>query len=378
MKILIVGGGIAGLTLGALLKQREIETVIVERVREYDPVGYVLALWPLAGRILTGLQLSGQFESVSQILTDYQVCSHTGNVLNQYDVDEYFNRFGGMRSLMRAELINLLVSKLSADNIRMNTTVSELKETSDTVEVSFSDGTSDNFDMVVACDGLNSQIRELVFGKQAINYTGWSGWAWWLDPGIIEATLIREYWGKARFVGLYPAKSRLCSFLGMPRKVGHNVATDQTHKEIRQCFGTMGGVIPEILDHLPPAQSIVYLDFADIKLGQWHTDRVLLIGDAGQGILPTAGIGASMAMESASCLADELTRTNGRSIPYTIKYFMKRRAARVNRIQAESRKLANMMFLSNPVLCKIRDLSMPFYSKEALFKTFIKTMDEGI
>ncbi|MCY3985910.1 MAG: NAD(P)-binding protein, partial [Candidatus Dadabacteria bacterium] len=46
MRILIVGGGIAGLTLCALLEQRGFSPTVVERAHKYGNVGYVIVLWP--------------------------------------------------------------------------------------------------------------------------------------------------------------------------------------------------------------------------------------------------------------------------------------------------------------------------------------------
>ncbi|MCK5392682.1 MAG: NAD(P)-binding protein, partial [Deltaproteobacteria bacterium] len=55
MRILVVGGGIAGLTFAALLQQRGFKPTVVERIPEYGTVGYVIVLWPSGCRILKGL-----------------------------------------------------------------------------------------------------------------------------------------------------------------------------------------------------------------------------------------------------------------------------------------------------------------------------------
>ena len=55
MKILIVGGGLAGLTLCALLEQRGFSPTLLERASKFGNIGYVVIIWPSGSRILKGL-----------------------------------------------------------------------------------------------------------------------------------------------------------------------------------------------------------------------------------------------------------------------------------------------------------------------------------
>lgn len=64
MRILIVGGGVAGLTFATLLRQRGEETTVVEKAEEYGRAGYVITLWPMGNRVLRGLGLSERFREL--------------------------------------------------------------------------------------------------------------------------------------------------------------------------------------------------------------------------------------------------------------------------------------------------------------------------
>jgi 2-polyprenyl-6-methoxyphenol hydroxylase-like FAD-dependent oxidoreductase len=61
MRILIVGAGIGGMTLAALLDRRGVATTLVESAPNFDHAGYMLGLWPLGYRVLHGLSLYERF-----------------------------------------------------------------------------------------------------------------------------------------------------------------------------------------------------------------------------------------------------------------------------------------------------------------------------
>jgi 2-polyprenyl-6-methoxyphenol hydroxylase-like FAD-dependent oxidoreductase len=100
--------------------------------------------------------------------------------------------------------------------------------------------------------------------------------------------------------------------------------------------------------------------------------------DAAAGFLPTAGIGASMAMESAAVLADELSRTNTQFLEHALALYVKRRQHRVESTQNDSRHLAKMMFIKSATVSHIRDVATKFYSLEQLAGSIAKAFDEPI
>lgn len=105
---------------------------------------------------------------------------------------------------------------------------------------------------------------------------------------------------------------------------------------------------------------------------------MVLLGDAAAGFLPTAGIGASMAMESAAVLADELSRTNTQFLEHALSLYVKRRKHRVESTQNDSRHLAKMMFIKSATVAHIRDVATKFYSLEQLAGSIAKAFDEPI
>ncbi|WP_026731113.1 FAD-dependent oxidoreductase [Fischerella sp. PCC 9605] len=100
--------------------------------------------------------------------------------------------------------------------------------------------------------------------------------------------------------------------------------------------------------------------------------------DASATFLPTAGVGASMAMESAADLYDELSRATSKYVPNAIDLFIKRRRNRVDAIQAESRRLAKLMLLKSNLFASGRNSLMRFMSENLLFLSISTSMNQPI
>jgi 2-polyprenyl-6-methoxyphenol hydroxylase-like FAD-dependent oxidoreductase len=366
MRILIVGGGIAGLTLAALLGRRGTRTTVVEKSQGYGGVGYVLGLWPLGSRILKGLDLYDPLVRQSEPMHDYLPCDEQGRVLRHYRFAPITSEIGDLLGVRRADLIDVLRLGCQNAEVRMGTAIESVRQSRQEVEVGFSDGSTDTFDLVVGCDGLRSTLRRLVFGEVPLAYCGWTGWAWWLDRATCDPHTITEYWTGGRFLGVYPSKHAPCCFCALPAPAGTPDPLGERAVKLRRAFAGMGGLVPSVLEQLPPGEQIWHDDFDDVRMPKWHQGRVLLIGDASAAILPTAGIGASMAMESAAALADELSRADSGSLDLAIRLFVRRRRKRVDAVQAASRRLARLSLVRWRWLARLRNAVMPWFDEKRL------------
>ena len=85
-----------------------------------------------------------------------------------------------------------------------------------------------------------------------------------------------------------------------------------------------------------------------------------------------------MAMELAAVLAEELSRAGPGDIPLALDFFERRRRARVEAAQNDSRSLSRLMFMNNPVLAWGRNQAIRFMKLESLAKDIVRMLGEPI
>ena len=368
LRVLIVGGGISGLTLAALLEQRGFAPVVVERASQSPDRCYTIGLWPAGSRILKGLRLFSRFSDLGVECSRYIVFNEHGETLRSFSFEPLRQRFGAMIELGSLELIELLRSAVQERHLRFGATVREISETPEGVVAVFDDDRAELFDVVVGCDGIHSTVRQLVFGDEPVEPAGVAGWACWLPPDFVPPPEIVEYWGAGKFVGMYPTRRRFCAVLAHHALTGEPDPVETRVERARNAFHDFGGIVPWVLSELPAPEEMLPLEFSDVCLDRWTHGRVVLIGDAAHALLPTAGMGASLAMESAAVLADELCRTDSKFLMTMLEQFVARRRPRVDRIQSQSRRLARVMFAGGGLMTRLRNRAVRIIADEPVLE----------
>ncbi|MGI9534094.1 MAG: FAD-dependent oxidoreductase [Thermodesulfobacteriota bacterium] len=144
MRILIIGGGVAGLTLAGLLQRRGFNPKLVERAPKYGQVGYVIVIWPSGSRVLKGLGVYEKLLEEGCQFTSYYVSNYKGEVIKTYSIDPVAEKYGPIISIYRPELIDTLIEAVEPGILQMNTTVEKIEQGADEAEVHFDNGKSEN------------------------------------------------------------------------------------------------------------------------------------------------------------------------------------------------------------------------------------------
>ena len=380
IKTLIIGAGVAGLTLAALMRQRGESPIIIERSAHWQSGGYMLGLYPIGSRVLHGLGLYDRYLSRSVTMNHYQVCDGHGSVIQSYDLKRLTERFGPMQGIERSTLMEILTEGVQDLPIHTDLTVESLQNEDEKVAATFSDGTSANFDLVVGADGLHSETRSMMFNEGEYHYwdSQWGGWVFWADSGLVPSDVYTECWGAGHFVGLYPTQNQIGVFVGGPLDTINQMGKPDFINYVKSQFGTSAESISQVLNTVPDDEDSFFWSFHDCRCHYWRNGRVMLLGDAAAGFLPTAGVGASMAMESAAALSDELSRTNAKRVEQALELYEKRHRHRVEQAQKNSRDLARIMFVESKPVDWLREQLLKFYSVEDLIRSIARIMEEPI
>ncbi|KTD17049.1 FAD-dependent oxidoreductase [Legionella jordanis] len=382
MRVLIVGAGIAGLTLAALLKQREIPCEIIERQANLSNAGYMLGIYPLGSKVLYGLGLMRDFIEGTVPADNYIMANGENEIIQQLPFSELFTAYGPYRCCSRKALIQVLLKGCEGIPIRFNSTLESLSSYEDKVSVTFNDGSKGEYDLLVGADGMHSSVRRLAFNKNDYDYydTGWGGWVWWSDDPMLNKNMIREFWGEGTFFGIYPTENKFGVIAVTPTMPEKVKAYSGRANDIKKQFPELAKIYPTLFSQIPKDddEHFFYWPLSDVRTKRWYSGRVALVGDAAVGFLPTAGIGASMAMESAAVLADELSRTDQNYLGWALSLYQKSRQQRVEKTQKDSRQLAKFMFVKSTVWANLRNWLLQYYSIKNLAKSIDKSFQEPI
>ncbi|MEZ6854546.1 FAD-dependent oxidoreductase [Halodesulfovibrio aestuarii] len=374
LRILIVGCGMAGGTLAALLHQHGEKPVVVERGGKNGASGYALGLYPVGERVLHGLGMHRRFQQISRGMERYVVHNSAGKVLKEFPLTNFIDKYGEIRGVDRGMLLTLLRSHIPQENIFYNTTVERIQNNPHGAVVTFSDGSAQAFDLVVGADGIYSEIREMILSQREYAYrsTGWGGWGVWRSLEDFDAVTYRELWADGWFMGIYPVYNKLAVFMGGNKKKLSKFTAAEFAASLREKVAT--GILHSALQSLEGLENAFFWNIEDCRATRWFSKRVVLLGDAATAFLPIAGIGASMAMDSASVLSDELSRTDIDYMPVALEKYVKRQKKRVETVQDNSRFLAKIMFRNSLFTSVTRNSLVKMYSLQGLLKDIIKIM----
>ena len=138
------------------------------------------------------------------------------------------------------------------------------------------------------------------------------------------------------------------------------------------------GQLAGLCDREPAvAEAIEELDnrhpwiMADRRCRRWSDRRVALCGDSAVAFMPTAGVGASVAMRAAAGLADELSGADAAAVPLAFERYEKRCRAFAERSQAESRHLGRAVLVRHPVMAGLRDQVVRRYPASLALRAII-------
>jgi len=359
-KILIIGGGIAGVSIANFLDKEKFAITLIEQAKEWKPVGYVIGLWYNGIKILQKHGFYDELVGKGVINAFQRTTNRKGNVLKEISFERLNKKFGaGVQFMHRATLHEVLLSKMTGVNVMLNTTVTALNQVGDTVEITFSNGQKDFFDIVIGADGIKSKTRSFLFPEYQPFIYPVEFFSFLTNAPLPTPAGNIEMFGKGSFFGIYPYSPSACGVYCAIQHKSHQKGQQAPIHKIKTAFNNFGGYVPTILRALTPDTSIVNDLVKEVELDIWHKGKVILIGDASHALLPTTGQGVAAAIEDASVLAEMLNQPYA-NLENVFTNFTKKRKSKLAGIRRQSRFVHKFMMSSFILLVIFRDLAVRF------------------
>lgn len=367
LKVLVVGGGIGGITTVLALRQRGVDVQLYEQAPAFGQVGAGIQVSSNAARILLKLGLG---DALRQVATYPEGRDYRG-----WDTAErlYYTPLGQKAeahfgspyyAAHRAELLDVLLSGLTdRTGIILGSRVARVDQDASGVTLTLTNGETAHGDILIAADGIHSTIRGQLFGKELPRYTGNVAWR-----GLVPAervahldlgSVVGVWMGPNRsIVQYYVSAGKTFNWIGISRsaepareswlaegKVEDALAEyDGWHETIRTIIGATPKVLRQALYDREP-------------LPDWQAGRIVLIGDAAHPMMPFYAQGGAQSIEDAYVLAGCIAEGQDKPLD-ALARFVKMRQPRTAWMQGLARREEQSYQANDAATIKARNEKM--------------------
>src|ERR1051326_1643327 len=333
-RVVIVGGGIGGLFAANALAAQRIPVSVYEQAPAIGEVGAGVFLNPNSVRHLQQIGLGPAVEKWgARVGPDSRYFRHDGTPIAPVQVTDSsgWNATFGMH---RADLIELLAAALPAGVVHTGHRCIGFSQTADAAKVSFDNGATAEADVVIATDGIHSELRQYVTPPSrpvfhgSVAYRGvlphrrvphWptDAWLMWLGKGKHFLTFPVRAGELINYVGFVPADEEMKESWSAPGD------PDVLRAEF-------AGWDPRIGNLLGQVQVTFRWALYDREpLPAWTRGRLTVLGDAAHPMLPHLGQGANQSIEDGMALATIFARADRATAPAALLAYEKLRRERV-------------------------------------------------
>ncbi|GGD70575.1 FAD-dependent oxidoreductase [Microbacterium murale] len=316
-KILVVGGGIGGLSAAIALRQEGHEVHVVERYPDaHASVFGVGIIQPInALRALDALGCAQACIDAGYPAKAWgAMYDHDGNFIRDiHGTPIESSTLPPMNGVTRPKLHEILTARALeiGVSIQYSTAFETLEERADDVLVTLEGGAQITADVVVGADGVRSKVRGYVLDAELQpRYIGQSAYRQNM-PALPEIDRIILQDGPSGMAGFVPIGPDLAyMFFNKPMERGERPATEDLPKALRKELEGFGGLAGRFRDEFlseDPADIVLRPEESLIAPAPWHRGRVILMGDAVHAITPHLGQGAAQAIEDGVVLGEVLT-----------------------------------------------------------------------
>lgn len=330
--VLVVGGGIAGMSAALALRARGVKVTLVDADPNWRVYGAGISITGMSLRAFDDLGVLPAIRERGYVHGGMRPRQLDGSNLGPprppLPLDSPPVLLGG--GILRPVLHDILSARVrEADvTVRLGQSLATFTQDDDGVSVTMTDGSTGRYDLVVAADGIYSAMRAMLFpDAPRPRFTGQGCWRFVAErPAEVDRAEI--YFGGPVKLGMAPISGTHVYVYILEHVPGNPWFAPDTHvAHLKVLMAPFGGNVPAVGSGLSLDSQIVYRPLECLLLpGPWFKGRVVLIGDAAHATTPHLASGAGLAAEDGLVLAEELTK--GPGVTAALERFMARRFER--------------------------------------------------
>lgn len=372
-KVLIMGGGIAGMALALFLKKANIQAEVFEARGLLEGIGGGLNLAPNGLNVLANINLHKAVINAGTIVKYAHFLNGKGQTLARfrYSIPEKYN-YPGV-NIARATLSYILLKEIRAQGIKItfNKKLTDIVKLSNGIRACFEDRTTADGTLLVGADGVSSAVRKYILPDGPTpKFTGivasggfvptaklWNQTPEWMNN-------LNFVYGKNGFFGFGGADKGSIMWwtnlrVNTPYSKDELIHFDESKEKqmLLERYRNYTSPVPNIIQN---CENPIRINIFDIQsLPRWYEGRIMLIGDAAHAVSPNSGQGASMALEDAMLLA-KLIRDDA-NYETAFSKFESMRKPRVERIVEEGRRRGDDKEVVDPIKSLLREIMIRIF-----------------
>ena len=343
IKIAVVGGGIGGLFAANALARQGLSVSVYEQAPALGEIGAGVYITPNAVRQFERIGLGPAVQKWGALVgPKSEYLRHDGTHIAPVQVSD-LHGWNAVYGMHRADLVDFLAANLPPGIVHCGHRAVGFTQDERKARVSFANGATIEADVVVAADGIHSELRPHVFPPSkpvfhgTISYRGlvtrerlpdWpmDRWQMWAGPSKHFLVFPVRHGTMVNYVGFVPTDEEMKESWSAPGDPA----------VLRREFEGWDPRIGEVLQQVD--RTFRWALYDREPLATWSTGRLTLLGDAAHPMLPHLGQGANQAIEDGMALATLLGQVDASAVPASLRAYEELRRERVAEIQLGARQ----------------------------------------